>query len=230
MNLGDAKAPYCKRERHFIICRGKGTGRGKTGGRGGKGQSARSGYSRHDYFEGGTMPLVRRLPKRGFSNFQWARKVAEVNLRDLNRFAANETVNPEKLVQAGVVRHGFDWVKILGVGAIDRPLTVAAHRFSSEALDKILKAGGKVEWLAPQPKPDAEAAKPEAPAKTAAQKKVERKARQQARHAQHAAAKAEAKPGKAAKVKGDGKPKGDAKPKGEGKPKGEAKPKGGDKK
>lgn len=233
MNLGEAKKPYTKRERHFTICRGKGSGRGKTGGRGGKGQSARAGYSRREYFEGGTMPLVRRLPKRGFNNFNFEHKVAEVNLRDLNRFVANDTVNPDKLVAAGIVRHGFEWVKVLACGQIDRPLTVAAHRFSAEAEAAIQKAGGKVEWLTEKPKAEEQPAPPAGPKKTAAEKKAARKAKKAAARAAKAAPEAKAgkegkgKEGKAKEGKpkeGGGKEGGQAKEK-KPKPEGEKKPK-----
>ncbi|MBI3269231.1 MAG: 50S ribosomal protein L15 [Planctomycetes bacterium] len=221
MNLCDAKKPYTHRDRHFTICRGKGTGRGKTGGRGGKGQSARSGYSRHDYFEGGTMPLIRRLPKRGFNNKRFARKVAAVNLRDLNRFDANTTVNPEALVRAGLVKHVFEWVKILGEGVLDRPLTVAAHRFSEDAVLKIQKAGGKVEWLLPAPEAKPEPPKAEGPVKSQEQRKAERKAKRRAARAAAAAVPAKGAPAAKGKAKEgkEGKEHKEAKEHKEGKPK-----------
>ncbi len=125
------------------IGRGPGSGTGKTAGRGHKGQKSRSGYSRRLGFEGGQMPLIRRVPKRGFTNI-FRKEVAAVNLRDLAGFDGE--VTPELLQEKGLVRKGLA-VKILGDGEVSGPLTVKAHRFSRSAREKIEAAGGACEEL-----------------------------------------------------------------------------------
>jgi len=127
--------------------RGPGSGLGKTGGKGQKGQKARHpGDFGKTGFEGGQMPMNRRLPKWGFHNL-FAKKVATVNLRDLSRFEAGATVDPDTLRSAGLVRRRVDGVKVLGQGEIDRALTVKAHAFSASAREKIEKAGGTAEVI-----------------------------------------------------------------------------------
>jgi large subunit ribosomal protein L15 len=129
--------------------RGISGGRGKTAGRGTKGQNSRSGGSKRPYFEGGQLPLVRRLPHLpGFTNI-WRVEYAAVNVERLNQFPAGADVTPETLIAAGVVKASADGVKILGHGEVDRPLTVKAHRFSASAREKILAAGGTVEEITP---------------------------------------------------------------------------------
>lgn len=129
--------------------RGISGGRGKTAGRGTKGQNSRSGGSKRSYFEGGQLPLVRRLPHLpGFTNI-WRVEYAAVNVERLNQFPAGADVTPETLIAAGVVKASAGGVKILGQGEVDRPLTVKAHRFSATAREKILAAGGTVEEIAP---------------------------------------------------------------------------------
>ncbi len=125
------------------IGRGRGSGTGKTAGRGHKGQKSRSGYSRRLGFEGGQMPLIRRVPKRGFTNI-FRREVAVVNLRDLTDFEGE--VTPEALVARGLVRRGFP-IKVLGDGDLSSALLVKAHRFSRTARQKIEAAGGSCEEL-----------------------------------------------------------------------------------
>ncbi|MCR3954740.1 MAG: 50S ribosomal protein L15 [Gudongella sp.] len=128
--------------------RGIGSGTGKTSGKGHKGQNARSGGGVRPGFEGGQMPLFRRMPKRGFTNiFQTV--YAIVNLEDLNRFEENTVVTPELLFEEGVVKKGKakDGVKILGDGELNVKLTVQAHKFSKSAAEKIEAAGGKVEVI-----------------------------------------------------------------------------------
>ncbi len=127
--------------------RGPGSGLGKTAGRGMKGQKARNsgGISRLG-FEGGQMPLYRRLPKRGFTNL-FAAKIATVNVRDLQRFKAGSVVDHAALREAGLVRRKVDGVKILGEGELDRALTVKVLAFSKSAREKIEKAGGTAEAL-----------------------------------------------------------------------------------
>lgn len=152
MNLSQAVAFPVERKYRRRVGRGKGCGRGKTCGHGGKGQKGRSGVSFRPYFEGGTMPFVRRIPKRGFNNTEFHTEWALVNCGDLSRFAAGSTVAPKMLVESGLIADERDGVKILGEGDLTAALTVQAHRFSKSAEAKILKAGGKVEWLRPKPK------------------------------------------------------------------------------
>jgi large subunit ribosomal protein L15 len=129
--------------------RGPGSGLGKTAGRGQKGQKTRSGKSQFDGFEGGQMPLQRRLPKIGFHN-HFTKCVVTVNVGELNALESQSVVDIEMLRQARLVRGKFDSVKILGNGDLDRALTVRAHAFSSSAKEKIEKAGGKAELIGPQ--------------------------------------------------------------------------------
>jgi large subunit ribosomal protein L15 len=123
---------------------GEGGGRGKTSGRGGKGQTARSGGSIRPGFEGGQMPLYRKLPHRGFNNFNHRIEVAVVNVSDLNALPAGiKEVTSAVLAEQGLLRSGETLVKILGDGEIARPLTVTASKFSGSAKEKIEKAGGQ---------------------------------------------------------------------------------------
>lgn len=127
------------------IGRGHGSGWGKTAGKGHKGQKARSGGSIRPGFEGGQMPLQRRVPKRGFNNI-FAKNVVAINLSTLNRkFENGATVDVEALVNAGVIKNGFDAVKVLGNGKIDKKLTVKVSAFSESAKAAIEAAGGKAE-------------------------------------------------------------------------------------
>ena len=143
-NLRSAKGATHKRKR---IGRGPGSGHGKTAGRGNKGFWSRSGSSQKRGFEGGQMPLHRRVPKRGFTNIH-RKEFAEINVDVLAaRFAAGATVCPEELKATRVVRKLLAGVKVLGRGEIAHALTVRAHRFSAEARRKIEAAGGKVEVL-----------------------------------------------------------------------------------
>jgi large subunit ribosomal protein L15 len=137
-------APGSKKDRKRVG-RGPGSGLGKTAGRGHKGQKSRSGYSRRPGFEGGQMPLVRRVPKRGFTNI-FRVEYSVINVGDLARQEGLEKVDPDVLRERGLVRKGRP-VKILGHGEIDRALTVAAHKFSKSAKEKIEKAGGTCEEL-----------------------------------------------------------------------------------
>jgi len=119
---------------------------GKTSGAGNKGQQSRRGYSRRAGFEGGQMPLHRRLPKRGFSS-PFPKEFAVVNVESLNVFAAGDTVTPEALTGLGIVRAIRSGIKILGDGELKIALTVQAHAFSKSAQEKITRAGGKAEVL-----------------------------------------------------------------------------------
>ncbi len=126
--------------------RGIGSGTGKTSGRGHKGQNARSGGGVRPGFEGGQMPLFRRLPKRGFTNI-FAKKFAVVNVRDLNNFEEGTEVTPELLLEKGCISKLQDGVRILGQGEISVKLTVKANHFSKSAAEKIEAAGGRIEVI-----------------------------------------------------------------------------------
>lgn len=128
------------------VGRGTGSGMGKTSTRGHKGQWARSGGGVRPGFEGGQNPLFRRLPKRGFKNFNRV-EYAIVNLEDLNQFAAGTEVTPEFLIDSGVVKNPKDGIKILGNGELTVSLTVKANKFSQSAVEKITAAGGKSEVI-----------------------------------------------------------------------------------
>ena len=128
------------------IGRGHGSGNGKTAGKGHKGQNARSGGGVRSGFEGGQMPLARRIPKRGFNNI-FATKYAIVNVSDLNKFKDDTVVDAELLKAAGLIKKEYDGVKILGNGELTAKLTVKAAKFSQSAVEKIEKAGGKTEVM-----------------------------------------------------------------------------------
>lgn len=126
--------------------RGQGTGLGTTGGRGMNGQKSRSGGGVRLGFEGGQMPLYRRIPKRGFTN-RFAKEYSEINIQDLNRFEDGTVVNFALLAQSGMIKQVKDGVKVLGNGELEKKLTVKAEKFSKSAAEKIEKAGGKVEVI-----------------------------------------------------------------------------------
>ena len=126
--------------------RGHGSGNGKTAGKGHKGQNARSGGGVRPGFEGGQMPLYRRIPKRGFTNI-FAKQYAEVKLTDLNKFEDGTVVTPQLLKESGVIRKTYDGVVVLGTGSIEKKLTVQAARVTKGAIEKIEAAGGKVEVM-----------------------------------------------------------------------------------
>ncbi len=128
------------------IGRGHGSGNGKTAGKGHKGQNARSGGGVRIGFEGGQMPLARRIPKRGFHNI-FASEYAIVNVSDLNKFTDGTEVTTELLIASGLVKKVCDGVKILGNGELTAKLTVKAAKFSQSAIEKIEKAGGKAEVI-----------------------------------------------------------------------------------
>ena len=126
--------------------RGTATGQGKTGGRGMNGQKSRSGGGVRLGFEGGQMPLYRRLPKRGFTNI-FGTEYTTINVKDLNRFEAGTVVTPELLKEAGLVKQVKDGIKILGDGALNNSITVKANKFTKSAIEKIEAAGGKAEVI-----------------------------------------------------------------------------------
>ena len=146
MKLGTLKPPEGSKTRKKRVGRGIGSGHGKTACRGTKGQRSRSGRGIPPGFEGGQMPLQRRVPKRGFTNI-FKKRFALVNLRDLNRFKANSIVDVESLREAGLVKKVYDGVKILGRGRITIPLTLRVHRVSKGAAEKILAAQGRIEGI-----------------------------------------------------------------------------------
>lgn len=147
MKLHDLQPAPGSKKRRRRVGRGIAAGQGKTAGRGTKGQLARSGGGKGPYFEGGQLPLVRRLPyKRGFTNI-WRVEYAEVNLDRLDQFEDGAEVSPETLFEAGVIKSTKKPVVILGRGDMDRQLIVKAHRFSASARAKIETAGGAVEVL-----------------------------------------------------------------------------------
>ena len=146
MNLFDLKSMPFPRKRKKRVGRGRGSGMGKTSCRGGKGATARSGNETSIQFEGGQTPLFRRLPKRGFNN-PFKREYSIVNVKDIERFDNGTHVNPEKLMEVGLIRKILDGVKVLGDGEITKPVTVSAHKFSKVAIEKIKAAGGEIKVL-----------------------------------------------------------------------------------
>jgi len=142
MLLNELRPPKGATKKKKRLGRGESSGLGKTSGKGHKGQKARAGGYHRRGFEGGQMPLHRRLPKRGFTNI-FRKEYAVVNLADLAVFAANETVDWDTLVSKGIVRKKGAGLKVLGDGEIKNSLTVKAHLFSKTAKSKIEKAGGK---------------------------------------------------------------------------------------
>ena len=130
------------------IGRGPGSGHGKTAARGHKGMWSRSGSSQKRGFEGGQMPLHRRMPKRGFSNAVFKKKYSTINVSDLVKFESGAKIGPKELMDAGVVRRvARNGLRVLGDGQIDRPLHISAHYFTESAREKITKAGGTAEVI-----------------------------------------------------------------------------------
>ena len=144
MNLNDVHRGIKKRKKRKRLGRGPGSGHGKTCGRGHKGQGSRAGWSVHPTFEGGQMPLVRRIPKRGFHN-RWAQTVAIINVADLEKlFDDGAEVTPQTLKDGNLAKGRYDVLKVLGNGQLTKKLKVSAHRFSRSAAEKIQAAGGQV--------------------------------------------------------------------------------------
>lgn len=146
MNLSELKPAEGARKKEIRVGRGTGSGRGKTSCRGHKGQNSRSGGGVRPGFEGGQMPIYRRLPKRGFKNI-WAKKFAEVNVSTLNRFEDGAEVDAVALVEEGILKNVYDGIKILGNGELTKKLTVKAQGFTKTAIQKIEAAGGKTEVI-----------------------------------------------------------------------------------
>lgn len=147
-NLKPAKGSVRARKR---VGRGPGSGLGKTSGRGEKGQKSRSGFSQKVGFEGGQMPLHRRVPKRGFSNHRFRKEYATVDVSRLEAFEAGAIVTPELLLERGIVKKLLGGLKVLAKGTLGKALTVRAHKFSAGAQKRITDAGGSAETIgAPQ--------------------------------------------------------------------------------
>lgn len=146
MKLHELKAAEGSTKNRKRRGRGTATGQGKTGGRGMNGQKSRSGGGVRLGFEGGQMPLYRRLPKRGFTNI-FGTEYTIINVKDLNRFEAGTVVTPELLEEAGLVKQVKDGIKVLGDGTLDNSLTVKASKFTKSAVEKIEAAGGKAEVI-----------------------------------------------------------------------------------
>jgi large subunit ribosomal protein L15 len=146
MRLHEIKPAPGSTKRRKVVGRGRGSGHGTTAGRGGKGQTARTGSSIPAWFEGGQMPLIRRLPKRGFTNI-FKKDYAIINVETFERFESGQEVTPALLVSKGLLRARSDGVKVLGTGALTKALTVHAHKFSQSAAAKIEAAGGKVQVI-----------------------------------------------------------------------------------
>jgi large subunit ribosomal protein L15 len=146
MKLHELKPAPGSTKRRKVVGRGRGSGHGTTAGRGGKGQTARTGSSIPAWFEGGQMPLIRRLPKRGFTNI-FKKDYALINVKTLERFESGQEITPALLVSKGLIRSRNDGVKVLGTGALTKALTVHAHKFSRSAAAKIEAVGGKVQVI-----------------------------------------------------------------------------------
>jgi len=147
MNLIDAKKTFQKVKKRKRVGRGPGSGHGKTSCKGFKGQKSRSGNKLRTIFEGGQMPLFRRIPKRGFSNNQFKKKYIILNIKDFESFDSGARVDLQKLKDCGLIKNTKYDLKVLGEGELTKSLTIAAHKFSGSAIAKIKEAGGEAEAL-----------------------------------------------------------------------------------
>ncbi len=147
MKLNELQKNIGATHRKKRVGRGPGSGLGKTSGRGQKGQKARSGGSINPVFEGGQLPLYRRVPKRGFKNAKFRTEYATINVAELNRFEDGTTVTPALLKDTGLVKNQKDGIKVLGNGKLEKKLTIQANKFSESALEKIKEAGSKAEVI-----------------------------------------------------------------------------------
>ena len=143
MKLHELEKNIGAKQKRKIVGRGPGSGLGKTSGKGHKGQNARSGGGVRPVFEGGQLPLYRRLPKRGFSNYDFKTKYAVINVSDLNMFEDGTVVTPALLKEIGFVKKQYDGIKVLGEGT----LTIQANKFSKTAIEKIEESGSKIEVI-----------------------------------------------------------------------------------
>jgi len=146
MNLSNLKPSKGSQKARKRVGRGPGSGHGKTSCRGHKGQNSRSGGGAPLGFEGGQMPLIRRLPKRGFTN-NFKKRYALINITDLATFDKDSIVDEAALVEKGLVGKVYDGIKLLGNGEIDKPITLKVHKWSQAAYDKLVAAGGKIEGV-----------------------------------------------------------------------------------
>lgn len=147
MKLHELEAVYGSTKNRKRVGRGQGSGTGKTSGKGEKGQNARSGGGVRPGFEGGQLPLFRRLAKRGFNNYNFRTVYSTVNVEDLNRFENDTVVTIEMLKSAGLIKKELDGVKVLGGGKLEKKLTVRANAFTRSAIEKINNNGGKTEVI-----------------------------------------------------------------------------------
>ena len=147
MKLHELEAKYGSVKNRKRVGRGQGSGTGKTSGKGEKGQNARSGGGVRPGFEGGQLPLFRRLPKKGFNNYNFRTVYSTVNVEDLNRFENDTVVTIELLKEIGLIKKELDGVKVLGNGKLEKKLTVRANAFTRSAIEKINNNGGKTEVI-----------------------------------------------------------------------------------
>jgi large subunit ribosomal protein L15 len=196
MQLHDARKANLSHKKKIRVGRGPGSGLGKTAGRGIKGATSRSGYAMKVTYEGGQMPIFRRLPKRGFRNGKFRVTFTVVNLGDLNAFKAGSSIGPDELRDAGLLQGTpTNPIKVLGDGEIKVALNIRADAFSKSAIEKIQKAGGKAEWIGGAPKKAApNFVQIEKAKKLAGAGKPEAKAEGKPADGKPADAKAEAKP------------------------------------
>ncbi len=147
MKLHELEKNIGAKQKRKILGRGPGSGLGKTSGKGHKGQNARSGGGVNPVFEGGQLPLYRRLPKRGFSNYDFKTRYAIINVSDLEMFEDGTVVTPALLKEIGLVKKQYDGIKVLGNGTLTKKLTVQANKFSKTAIEKIEESGSKIEVI-----------------------------------------------------------------------------------
>mgnify|MGYP004548322575 CR=1 FL=1 len=147
MKLHELERNIGAKQKRKIVGRGPGSGLGKTSGKGHKGQNARSGGGVNPVFEGGQLPLYRRLPKRGFSNYEFKTRYATINVGDLNIFEDGTLVTPALLKEVGLVKKQLDGIKVLGNGTLNKKLTIQAQKFSASAIEKIEESGSKFEVM-----------------------------------------------------------------------------------
>ena len=147
MKLHELEKNIGAKQKRKIVGRGPGSGLGKTSGKGHKGQNARSGGGVRPTFEGGQLPLYRRLPKRGFSNYDFKTRYAIINVSDLNMFEDGTVVTPALLKEIGFVKKQFDGIKVLGNGTLTKKITIQANKFSKTAIEKIEESGSKIEVI-----------------------------------------------------------------------------------
>jgi len=146
MRIGELAPPPGAKKNTKRLGRGSGSGQGMTAGRGTKGQKSRSGGGTPPWFEGGQMPLQRRIPKRGFTNI-FKKEFSIINIGDLNEFPAGSEIGPPDFIGAGLLRKARHGIKLLADGEIDRAVTVRVHKASASAIQKMEAAGGKVEFI-----------------------------------------------------------------------------------